>query len=104
MVVDESALAELSEAFRAGDGLDVAREAARMVFYELIETEFSDVIGAARYERTEERSRTQWEPPEVVVDPRPATSTCESRSCGRAPTSRRCRSRAAVSTRRCGRW
>ena len=55
MAVDESALSELLDAFRAGDGLDVVREAVRMVFQELIETEFSDVIGAARYERTEER-------------------------------------------------
>ena len=55
MAVDESALSELLDAFRAGDGLDVVREAVRMVFQELIETEFADVIGAARYERTEER-------------------------------------------------
>jgi putative transposase len=55
VAVDESALSELLEAFRAGDGLDVVREAVRMVFQELIETEFADVIGAARYERTEER-------------------------------------------------
>jgi putative transposase len=55
VAVDESALSELLDAFRAGDGLDVVREAVRMVFQELIETEFSDVIGAARYERTEER-------------------------------------------------
>jgi transposase-like protein len=55
VAVDESALSELLEAFRAGDGLDVVREAVRMVFQELIETEFADVIGAGRYERTEER-------------------------------------------------
>ena len=55
MAVDESALSELLDAFRAGDGLDVVREAVRMVFQELIETEFADVIGADRYERTEER-------------------------------------------------
>jgi putative transposase len=55
VAVDESALSELLDAFRAGDGLDVVREAVRMVFQELIESEFADVIGAARYERTEER-------------------------------------------------
>jgi len=52
VAVDDSALSELLDVFRAGNGLDVVREAVHMVFQELIETEFADVIGAARYERT----------------------------------------------------
>ena len=32
MALDESALSELVDAFRAGDGLDVVREAVRMMF------------------------------------------------------------------------
>jgi putative transposase len=55
VAVDESALSELLDALLAGDGLDVVRKAVRMVFQELIETEFADVIGAGRYERTQER-------------------------------------------------
>ena len=37
MAVDESALSELLDAFRTGEGLDVVQEAGAMVFQELIE-------------------------------------------------------------------
>jgi hypothetical protein len=48
----QSAVSELLEAVRAGDGVDLIRESVRMVLQELIETEAATVIGAARYERT----------------------------------------------------
>ena len=56
MTLSQSALNELLEAIRAGDGIDTLREAMRLVLQELIEAEATEVIGAARYERTEERT------------------------------------------------
>jgi len=55
MALSQSALSELLEAIRAGDGTDTLREAMRLVLQELIELEASQVIGAARYERSEDR-------------------------------------------------
>src|SRR4051812_39057026 len=40
---------------RAGEGVDLIRESVRMVMQELIEAEATEKIGAARYERTENR-------------------------------------------------
>ena len=56
MALSQSAVSELLEAFRAGEGLDLIRESVRMVLQELIETEAAEVIGAARYERTATRT------------------------------------------------
>lgn len=56
MTLSQSALNELLEAIRAGDGIDTLREAMRLVLQELIEAEATQAIGAARYERTEERT------------------------------------------------
>jgi putative transposase len=56
MALPQSAVSELLEAFRAGQGLDLIRESVRMVLQELIEAEASEVIGAARYERTSTRT------------------------------------------------
>lgn len=56
MALSQSALDELLEAIRAGDGLDLAREAIRLVAQELIDLEAAAAIGAGRYERTEERT------------------------------------------------
>ena len=56
MTLSQSALNELLEAIRAGDGTDTLREAMRLVLQELIEAEATQVIGAARYERSEERT------------------------------------------------
>jgi len=55
MTLSQSALSELLEAIRAGDGLDLAREAFRLVAQELIELEATQAIGASRHERTDER-------------------------------------------------
>ena len=56
MALSQSALSELLEAFRAGDGVDLIRESVRTVLQELIEAEAAEVIGAGRYERTEART------------------------------------------------
>ncbi len=55
MALSQSALSELLDAFRAGDGVDLIRESVRVVLQELIEAEATEVIGAARYERTDAR-------------------------------------------------
>ena len=55
MALSESALSELLDAFRAGDGVDQLRASVRTVLQELIEAEAAEVIGAGRYERTETR-------------------------------------------------
>ena len=51
MALDESALPELLDALRAGDGVNLIRDAVRLVMQELIELEATEMIGAARYER-----------------------------------------------------
>lgn len=60
MALSDSAVSELLDAFRAGDGIDLVRESVRLVLQELIEAEAAQVIGAGRYEQTPERGqRTQ---------------------------------------------
>ena len=55
MTLSDSATEELWEAFRAGGGAELVRDAVRLVFQELIEAEAAEAIGAARYERTDSR-------------------------------------------------
>src|SRR5215213_2649922 len=55
MALSQSALSELLEAFRTGDGVDMIRESVRTVLQELVEFEAAGVIGAQRYERSEDR-------------------------------------------------
>ena len=42
MALSQSALSELLEAFRAGEGVDLVRESVRLVMQELIETEATE--------------------------------------------------------------
>ena len=56
MALSQSAVSELLEAFRTGEGVDLIRESVRMVMQELIEAEATEQIGAGRYERTESRT------------------------------------------------
>lgn len=56
MALPQSALSELLEAFRAGDGVDLVRDSVRVALQELIELEATERIGAAPYERSEERT------------------------------------------------
>jgi transposase-like protein len=55
MALPQSVLSELLDAFRAGEGVDLIRDAVRIVLQELIELEATEEIGAGRYERTETR-------------------------------------------------
>lgn len=52
MARSQSAVSDLLDAFRAGEGVDLIREAVQLVLQELIETEATEVIGADRYERS----------------------------------------------------
>jgi hypothetical protein len=56
MALSQSAPSELLDAMRAGGSLDVMRVAMTLVLQELIEAEAAQAIGAARYERTDERT------------------------------------------------
>ncbi len=56
MALDQSVLSELADALKSGDGIDLIREAVRLVLQELIEAEATSVIGAGRYERSGTRS------------------------------------------------
>ena len=56
MALSDSAVSELLEVFRTGEGVDLVRESVRMVMQELIEAEATERIGAARYERTDTRT------------------------------------------------
>ena len=55
MALSQSVLSELLDAFRAGEGVDLVRDAVHLVLQELIEVEAAEVIGAGRYERTDTR-------------------------------------------------
>ena len=55
MALSQSVLSELLDAFRAGDGVDLIRDAVQLVLQELIEVEATEQIGAGRYERTDTR-------------------------------------------------
>ena len=55
MALSESVLSELLDAFRVGEGVDLVRDAVRLVMQELIEVEAAEQVGAGRYERVESR-------------------------------------------------
>ena len=55
MALSQSVLSDLLDAFRAGEGVDLVRDAVRLVMQELIETEATEQIGATRYERSDTR-------------------------------------------------
>src|SRR3954467_100690 len=56
MALSQSAVSELLDAFRTGEGVDLVRESVRMVMQELIEAEATELIGAGKYERTNTRT------------------------------------------------
>ena len=56
MALSQSVVSELLDAFRAGEGVDLIRDAVTMVLQELIEVEATEQIGAGRYERSETRT------------------------------------------------
>ena len=89
MALSQSVVSELLEAFRAGEGVDLIRESVRMVMQELIEAEASraDRRRPLRAHRVP-GSPTATGPGRGCWPPRPATSSCGSRSCARGRSSR----------------
>ena len=85
MALSQSAVSELLDAFRAGDGVDLIRESVRMVLQELIEVE-ADRADRRRPLRThrDPHRPNATAPGRGCCRPRPATSSCGSRSCARA--------------------
>lgn len=57
MALAQSVLSELLDAFRAGDGVDLVRDAVRLVMQELIEFEAAEKIGAGRCQDTSQCPR-----------------------------------------------
>lgn len=55
MALSQSALSELLEAFRTGEGVNLIHDAVQAALQELIELEATSVVGAGRYERSEQR-------------------------------------------------
>ena len=55
MALSQSVVSDLLDAFRAGEGVDLVRDAVRLVMQELIEVDATERIGADRYERTDTR-------------------------------------------------
>ena len=56
MALSDSALSELRAAIDVGDGGDLIRHLAEWAMQQLIEEQATDVIGAGRYQRSEERA------------------------------------------------
>jgi transposase-like protein len=56
MALDESALSELRAAIDVGQGGDLIRQLAEWALQQLIEAQATEAIGAARYERSEQRA------------------------------------------------
>ena len=55
MALSDSALSELLDALRVGDGTDLVRELAQWALQALIDAEATEKIGAGRYERSDDR-------------------------------------------------
>ena len=68
MALSESVLSDLLDAFRAGEGVDLIRDAVQLVLQELIEVEATEQIGAARYERSDTRVTDRNGSPAAAVD------------------------------------
>ncbi len=56
MALNQSVLSDLLDALRSGGDLDFMREAMQLVLQSLIDLEANEVIGAARYERSDART------------------------------------------------
>jgi transposase-like protein len=88
MALSQSALSELLEAFRTGEGVNLIQEAVRVALQELIEAEAAGVIGAGRYERTGARTTERNGSRPRTLTTTAGMCSCASRSCARARSSR----------------
>ena len=105
MALSQSALSELLEAFRAGDGVDLIRESVRMVLQELIEVEAAE-RDRRRPLRTHRRPghRTQRHRPRLLATKAGDVAAADPEAAQGLVLPGRSSSRAAGSTRRCTRW
>jgi len=104
MALPQAALSELLDAFRAGDGVELIRDAVRLVLQELIEPEATREIGAARYERIEFRMAERDGARSRVLSTQAGDVQLRIRSCARVCSSHRSSSRGGVATKRCMPW
>jgi Transposase, Mutator family len=81
--------------------VDFVRESLRWVVEQLMEAEVSQLIGAELGERTPDRATHRNGYRSRRWDTGPARSSCRSRSCAAAATSRASWSRAVVPSGRC---
>ena len=103
MALSQSALLEVLDALKAGESVEMIRDAVQVILQELIEAEATAVIGAV----TSAPSPGSCNATATVTGPsrlRPVTSSWASEGGGRGRSSRPCWSRVAGSTRRCTRW
>ncbi len=73
MALDQSALTDLLDALRAGGDLDFLREATQLVLQALTDLEAIQRIGAARYERIDNRTTQRNGRRPGCCRPRPGT-------------------------------
>ena len=99
---DDARVAELLARLGDGDTKELFRRLLEAGMQELIDAELTAAIGAASHERTDARSITATVPGLGCCPRRPVMWSCESPSCASGRSSRRCWSRAAGSTGRCG--
>jgi putative transposase len=104
MALPQSAVSELLDAFRAGDGVDLIRDAVRLVLQELVELEATERIGAARYERTESRVTDRNGGRPRVLSTQAGDAQLRIPKLRKGRSFRRSSSRGGGSTRRCMRW
>ena len=104
MALSQSALSELLEVFRAGEGVDLIRESVRMVMQDLIESKPPSRSAPAATSAPRPAPPTATAPVRGCHDPGRRRRVCGSRSCARGRSSRSSWSRAAGSTRPCMRW
>ena len=98
MALSQSALSELLDAIRAGVWVDVMRDALAHVLQELIEREATRPSGPAATSGPTSGRPTATGTAPGSCGPRPATSSCTSRSSARARSCRSCSSPGGGST------
>ena len=104
MTISQSDLLEFLDAIRAGGDTDAIRQGAEFLYQALIEAEATEAIGAARYERSEERVTQRNGHRPGRCRPRPVTSSCKIPKLRRGTSSPRCSSAAGGSTGPCSPW
>jgi hypothetical protein len=99
MTLSQSAVSDLLDAFRAGDGVDLIRESVRLVLQELIEVEATEVMAPLRMSAVRAVSLSATAAGHACWQPRPVISSSPFPSSARARSSRASWNRAGGSTR-----